>query len=142
MLRTVFLASALTLGMAAHASAEVIAFKTMLSPSTEVPPKDFKGLGEATAKLDTTTKKLTYKVSWKGLSGPATMAHFHGPAEAGANAGVIVPLGNDPKSPISGSATLTDDQVKDFMDGKVYVNVHTAANPGGEIRGQMAPAKH
>lgn len=143
MLRTVLLASALTLGLAAHASAEVMVFKTKLTGAGEVPPKDSKGMGEATAKLDTTTKKLTYTVSWKGLTGPATMAHFHGPADPGANAGVVVPIGGtDPKSPASGSATLTEDQVKEFMDGKIYVNVHTAANPGGEIRGQLTHAAH
>ena len=90
-----------------------------------------------TGTLDTATKKLTYDVTFKDLSGPATAAHFHGPAAAGANAGVVLPLGNNPTSPITGSATLTDKQMADLQSGMMYVNVHTKENPGGEIRGQV-----
>jgi len=135
------LAFGLAFGLASLASAEVVHFKTALTPAQEVPATDTHGSGAADAKLDTATKTLTYKVTFKGLTGPATMAHFHGPAAPGANAPVLVSLGNNPKSPITGKAQLTDDQVKAFMDGQVYVNVHTAANPGGEIRGQMTRAK-
>jgi hypothetical protein len=80
---------------------------------------------------------LTWKLTYSGLSGPATAAHFHGPAEAGKNAGVKVPIPNATSSPAEGSATLTDEQAADLTAGKYYVNVHTAANPGGEIRGQV-----
>jgi hypothetical protein len=53
---------------------------------------------------------------------------------------VAVPLGAaNPASPITGSAALTDAQLADLQAGKCYVNVHTAANKGGEIRGQLAP---
>ena len=145
MLRTALLAPALAFGLAfglaAQASAEIVKFKTAMTPAQEVPPNNTHGSGAAEAQLDTATKTLTYKVTFKGLSGPATMAHFHGPAAPGVEAPVLVPLGNNPKSPITGKAQLTDDQVKDFMDGQVYVNIHTAANPGGEIRGQMTRAK-
>ena len=58
-------------------------------------------------------------------------------AEAGKNAGVAVPIPNVASSPVEGSATLTDAQAADLMAGKYYINVHTAANPGGEIRGQV-----
>ena len=71
------------------------------------------------------------------MSGPATAAHFHGPAEVGKNAGVAVAIPNATTSPNEGSATLTDAQAADLLAGKYYVNVHTAANPGGEIRGQV-----
>ena len=64
------------------------------------------------------------------------MAHFHGPAEAGKNAPVMIPF-KDAASGAEGSATLTDAQAADLMAGKLYINVHTAANPGGEIRGQV-----
>jgi hypothetical protein len=141
MLRTMLLASAVTFGLAVQADAEVVSFHAHMIAAQEIPSKTSNGQGDADAQLDTTTKALTYKVTWADLTGPATMAHFHGPAAAGANAGVMVPLGNTPTSPIEGSATLTDAQVKDFLDGKVYVNVHTAANPGGEIRGQMTRVK-
>ena len=98
------------------------------------------GSGDLTASLDTSSKAFTYKVTYKGLSGPATAAHFHGPAAPGANAPPVVMVAN-PASPISGSATLTDPQVADLKAGKWYFNVHTAANGGGEIRGQVTAAK-
>ena len=67
-----------------------------------------------------------------------TVAHLHGPAPAGANAGVEVPLGNAPNSPIRGEATLSAEQVEALEQGKLYANVHTPKHPGGEIRGQLA----
>ena len=79
---------------------------------------------------------LTYDMEYSGLTGPVTAAHLHGPADPGANAPVLVPFQAAP-SPIKGTATLTDAQVADLMAGKMYANIHTAANPGGEIRGQM-----
>ena len=85
---------------------------------------------------DTATKQLTWKVTYSGLTGAATMAHFHGPAEAGKNAPVVVPIPNA-ASGADGSATLTDAQAADFLAGKYYINVHTDANKGGEIRGQV-----
>ena len=81
---------------------------------------------------------LTWKLSYSGLTGPATAAHFHGPAVAGSNAGVVIPFAS-PASPIEGQATLTAAQAADLLAGKWYANVHTAANKGGEIRGQVTP---
>ncbi len=121
---------------AGAARAETVTFRGALSGASEVPAKPGDGKGTATASLDTATKMLTYEVEYAGLSGPATAAHFHGPAEPGANAGVVMPFPT-PVSPIKGTATLTDAQMADLMAGKWYANVHTAANPGGEVRGQM-----
>ncbi len=115
-------------------------FRGEMAATNEVPPKPSGGTGTATAQLDPATKVLTYRVEYTGLTGPATAAHFHGPADPTANAGVVVPFAN-PASPITGTATLTDAQIADLSAGKWYANVHTAANPAGEIRGQMAPAK-
>lgn len=127
---------------AAPASAATLHFAATLKGANEVPPNTSKGTGKVTAALDTTNKMFTYKATYSGLSGPATMAHFHGPAAPGANAPPVVPV---PKaslaSPITGKATLTDAQIADLKAGKWYFNVHTAANPGGEIRGQLAAAK-
>jgi hypothetical protein len=89
--------------------------------------------------LDTNSKQLSYTITFFGLSGPATAAHFHGPAAPGANAGVAVPIATNPTSPVTGSVTLTDAQMADLQAGKWYANVHTATNKGGEIRGQMMP---
>ena len=83
---------------------------------------------------------LHWKVAYQGLTGPAAAGHIHGPAAAGANAGVLVPFAS-PASPIKGTATLTDAQIAELKDGKMYVNIHTAENKGGEIRGQLMMSK-
>jgi hypothetical protein len=111
--------------------------KATLSSATEVPANTSAGKGTADIDYDAATKKLSWKVTYSGLTGPATMAHFHGPAEAGKNAAVAIAIPNATSSPVEGSATLTDAQAADLLAGKYYVNVHTAANPGGEIRGQV-----
>ena len=119
------------------ALAETVTFKVNLNAQQQVPANDSKGTGTADVTFDTATKTLNWTVSFSGLTGDATAAHFHGPAEAGKNAGVVVPIGNNPTSPATGSATLTDAQAADLMAGRMYINVHTAANRGGEIRGQV-----
>ena len=120
---------------AGQASAEKL--KATLSGASEVPANTSKGTGTVDANYDAASKKLTWKLTYSGLTGPATAAHFHGPADATKNAGVAVPITNAASSPAEGSATLTDAQAADLLAGKYYVNVHTAANPGGEIRGQV-----
>jgi hypothetical protein len=111
--------------------------KATLSGASESPPTTSAGKGTADIDYDAASKKLTWKVTYSGLSGPATAAHFHGPAEPGKNTGVAVAIPNATSSPVEGSATLTDTQAADLMAGKYYVNIHTAANPAGEIRGQV-----
>jgi hypothetical protein len=129
------LALGATISFAGPAFAEKM--KATLDGKSEVPPTTTAGKGTADIDYDPATKKLSWKVTYSGLSGPATAAHFHGPAEAGKNAGVAVAIPNATSSPAEGSATLTDAQAADRTAGKYYVNVHTAANPGGEIRGQV-----
>lgn len=128
----------LVLGAVAFAgSASAEKLKATLDGKSEVPATTTNGTGTADLDYDAATKKLSWKVTYSGLSGPATAAHFHGPAEAGKNAGVSVAIPNAASSPVEGSATLTDAQAADLLAGKLYVNIHTAANPGGEIRGQV-----
>lgn len=130
-------ATAALLAWAPTAFADMVKYKADLKASSEVPAADSKGSGTLEATYDTTTKKLTYSVAYKDLTGPATAAHFHGPADAKTNAGVVVPVNGAVTSPIKGEATLTDAQAADLAAGKWYFNVHTAANKGGEIRGQV-----
>ena len=111
--------------------------KATLDGKSEVPPNASAATGTADIDYDPASKKLSWKVTYSGLSGPATAAHFHGPAEAGKNSAVAVPIPNAGSSPVEGSATLTDAQAADLTAGKYYINIHTAANPGGEIRGQV-----
>ena len=108
-----------------------------LKGASEVPAVDSKGSGMLSATYDTASKKLTYTVTYKDLSGPAAAAHFHGPADAKTNAGVVVPVKEITPGTLKGEATLTDAQAADLQAGKWYFNIHTAANKGGEIRGQV-----
>jgi hypothetical protein len=111
-------------------------FRATLSAAAEVPSNASPGTGSLEATYDKGTSVLRWKVTYAGLTGPATMAHFHGPAMPGSNAGVVVPF-TSAASPAEGQATLTPAQAADLVAGKWYVNVHTAQNPGGEIRGQV-----
>ena len=111
-------------------------FRATLSSAAEVPSNASGGTGTLQASLDKSTNVLKWNLTYSGLTGPATMAHFHGPAMPGSNAGVVVPFPSA-SSPVEGQATLTPAQAADLMAGKWYVNVHTAQNPGGEIRGQV-----
>jgi hypothetical protein len=127
---------------ATPALAEMMSYKADLKGTSEVPPTTSQGAGNLTATFDTGTKKLTWKGTVSGLSGNATAAHFHGPAEPGKNAGVLVPAPGVTNGPFEGSATLTDDQAKALMGDQAYFNVHTAANPAGEVRGQVVKEGH
>lgn len=134
--RTVIAALALgAIAWAGPASAEKL--KATLSGKSEVPATTSSGTGTADLDYDAASKKLSWTITYSGLSGPVTAAHFHGPAEPGKNAGVAVAIPNATSSPVKGSATLTDAQAADLLGGKYYINIHTAANPGGEIRGQV-----
>ncbi len=123
------------------ASAATEMFKADLSAQNEVPPHpDLKGAGHVEATVDTGSLKLTYHVTYEGLTGIASAAHFHGPAAKGTNAGVMVPVAGKVMDGMQGSATLTPAQLKAFEDGQVYFNIHTDANKAGEIRGQVEKA--
>jgi len=118
------------------AIAETVALKADMNAANEVPPGDSPATGHAEATFDTVTRALTWTVTYSNLTGPAAGAHFHGPGEAGKNAGIVLPFAST-ASPINGSATLSEAQAADLLAGKWYVNIHTSSNPGGEIRGQM-----
>jgi CHRD domain len=131
------LACAGALAFASPSLAAMMNMKADLKASNEVPPGNSKASGSVTLTYDSASKKLSWKGSYSGLSGPATAAHFHGPAPAGKNAGVMIPI--NPHGPsFDGSATLNDAQANALMGGNMYVNIHTAAHKAGEIRGQVA----
>ena len=127
--------------LAGPGSAETVKLQATLTASAQVPPADSKGSGSATVSYETSSKTLDWKITYENLTGDPTAAHFHGPAAIGKNAGPVVPITGSLTSPIHGSATLTDAQAKELLAGLWYINVHTVANPGGEIRGQVVKAK-
>lgn len=142
-MKTTILRSSLTvlactaaLAFVSPSTAATVNMKADLKAASEVPPTDSKGAGAVTATYDTSSKKLSWKGNVSGLSGPATAAHFHA-GETGKNGAVVVPIAGADKGSFEGSATLTDAQAEELMAGKWYVNVHTAANKGGEVRGQV-----
>jgi CHRD domain len=145
MLRRSILLTGLVTGfaicLAGSASAATVKYHAAMTPGAEVPPTNSTGTGEATVALDTATHEITWDVTFSGFASDVTMAHIHGPAEAGKNAGVVVPLGNEPKSPLHGSAKLTAAQEHDLQSGLMYVNVHTKNHPAGAIRGQLMQVK-
>lgn len=119
------------------AQSKMVAFSTQMRASNEIPTNTSTGTGTVDAVFNTSTNELRWKGNYTGLSGPATAAHFHGPASTGGSAGVVLPWPSPVTNPIEGSAMLTTAQAADLMAGRWYANIHTAANPGGEIRGQM-----
>ncbi|MGJ4926329.1 CHRD domain-containing protein [Bradyrhizobium sp. HKCCYLS2038] len=119
-----------------QAHAETIVLKSELSAANSVPPNASPASGTAEASFDTATRTLTWTINFSGLSGPPIGAHFHGPSEPGKNAGIVLPF-KSPQPPITGSLVISEAQAADLLAGKWYANIHTQANPGGEIRGQM-----
>jgi hypothetical protein len=141
-IRSVLAATALGVALlASPAYAEVLDFHATLTGAEEVPPNTEAGTGTVEATFDTETKVFAWTITYEGLSGDATAAHFHGPADPGATAGPVVPIEGALASPIAGEATLDDTQAADLQAGKWYFNVHTAKYPDGELRGQVMAGK-
>lgn len=145
MKRLVLLASlaAFAVVLAACTAPLPFTFTADLTADAEVPAPDLNGaspFGEATATLNDAEDTLEIEGNFSGLTGPATGAHIHGPAEEGETAGVIFPLEVDAATSGEFSGTWDDinaTQVAQLRDGLFYVNVHTAQNGPGEIRGQL-----
>ena len=132
------------LAWAGLAQAAPVSFTVDLNGGAQVPAVQTSGSGKAELTYDAATHAVTWTITYSGLSGPATMAHFHGPAAAGANGPVTIWLsqkGGASDSPIKGEATLTPAQASEFAAGQWYVNIHTKDHPAGEIRGQVVPPK-
>jgi hypothetical protein len=123
----------------ASAFAEEMKFKADMSGAEEVPPVETSATGTADVTYDTESKELSWTVEHEGLSGDVTAAHFHGPAAPGENAPPMVPI--EVANLAEGSATLDDAQATALTEGRMYLNLHTAANPDGEIRGQVVKAE-
>ena len=114
-----------------------------MGPDQEVPPNKSTASGTADVSYNKDTKMLTYTLNWSGLTDKPTMAHIHGTAPRGTNSGVKHDLTNVLKNEVSGSFTdsvkidASDIKEDSLLSGFYYFNIHTPANPGGEIRGQI-----
>ena len=124
---------------ASLALAETTAFTANLKGASEVPPTDSRARGKAELTYSASTKILRWIIAYRGLTGKTTSAHFHGPAKEGENAGTMITI-SPLASPIKGAAILTEDQAKALLSGNMYIDVHSAKYPDGEIRGQLTPA--
>jgi CHRD domain len=134
-----------TVGWTVASQADPVSVRVPLSGMEELPPVQTAGSGVAEFVYDPETRTVKWVVTYNGLSGPATMVHFHGPATQGTKGPVVVWLskqGSPADSPLTGQTILTPEQAVQFAAGLWYVNVHTQANPGGEIRGQAIPPKN
>ncbi|MBV6303698.1 CHRD domain-containing protein [Candidimonas humi] len=137
-------AGAVLAGFMVSAQAAPVSFSVPLTGAQQVPPVQTQGSGKADLTYDPSTRVVTWTITFSGLSSPATMAHFHGPAAEGKNAGVKVWLshkGSAVTSPVKGEATLSTQDAQEFAAGQFYINVHTKDHPSGEIRGQVMPPK-
>src|SRR5438046_6620495 len=119
--------------------AAVHSFTNLAVNGTQAGLPSVTGTGTASATVDDVSGALNYTVTWSGLTAANTAMHFHGPGAPGESAGVVVPIAgaNTVSGSFTGSTTLVGGQITDFIAGLYYFNVHTPANGGGEIRGQM-----
>jgi len=119
--------------------AAVYSLSGVIDGTQEVPASGATGTGNILGSYDDVTNDLIWGISFSGLTGPSTGIHFHGPAGPGANAGVQVNIGaiSGLGSPTAGNTIISEAQEADLLAGLWYVNIHTQANPAGEIRGQV-----
>ncbi|HUH36730.1 MAG TPA: CHRD domain-containing protein [Spongiibacteraceae bacterium] len=133
--RTTFLIALLSLSAASLAAATEV--RVELSGAQEVPVVETQAKGKATLKVDA-DGTIRGVVTTSNVDG--TMAHIH-QAPAGQNGGVVVPLqkAEDGDWTVPDNAQLNAEQMQQLQAGNLYINVHSAAHPGGEIRGQIEP---
>jgi CHRD domain/Secretion system C-terminal sorting domain len=116
-----------------------------LSGNQENPSTGSSGTGTFTGRYNEVTDEFIFTVDFSGLMGTTTASHFHGPAVADSNAGIQIPLTGFPTGVTSGSfsdtVTLNETQEADLLAEKWYINIHTSAFGGGEIRGQLYETK-
>ena len=112
-----------------------------LSAANEVPAVSAPGAtGTFTGSYNPSNMVLTYAVTYSGLTGPATAGHLHYGDTKHKTAAPTVPFSNVPSATsgtFNGTATLTSMQADSLKAGKLYANIHTSANSGGEIRANL-----
>jgi len=118
---------------------KIVEFNATIDAAQETPPTGESGTGTCVATYDTVTNELKYTLTWNGLTDVPTAMHFH-KADIGVPGGVEIPINGFASSAsgtLTSSAIVDDDEEQDLLEEKFYVNIHTAAHPAGEIRGQL-----
>jgi hypothetical protein len=134
------LAASLAVAGIAGAASRPKQFLSNLNAGQETPPNPSNGFGVAHLTFDESTKMLCFSISYSGLGSAEILAHIHGPADPGVPAGIVFPLAlGSPKSGCVGP--LDSVQKSSLLKNQLYINIHTAGFPGGEIRGQILRIK-
>lgn len=122
----------------AEAAPDDIIYTAALSDEDQSTPTYSPGKGFAEFRLERATLKLSWKITYQGLTSPPIIAGLYGPENVGANAGQVIDLGTRGlKSPIVGSTIISDGVLGYLTTGRVYVNIHTTRYRDGELRGQL-----
>ena len=142
MMKTLFAGLALIAVMTSCSGAMTTTYKASLLGSSEVPPvtTNSNTKADVTATLDIKTSVLTVNGMYSYLSGQVTAQHIRGPAAAGTIAPIVFTLTNTAtaaRGSFEGSFTLNASQISDLNNGLYYINLETAKNPTGEVRGQL-----
>lgn len=133
-----------SLSASARPQATTIQVRTLMNAAQEVPAPsgdvgNARGTFTATVTRSDTGASISWQLTFSGLTGNAGAAHIHVGATGSAGA-VVLPLCGPCQSPLTGSGNLTAAALAAIEGGTAYVNVHTAANAPGEIRGQLSIA--
>jgi hypothetical protein len=133
----------LSVGFSAPAGAGTISLFADINSAQAVPGNTSEGVGSAAMLFDDVTLEIEWAILFRGLTGPATLAHFHRapvgvPGPVVLDIGAVSGLGEpDGSGLLTGSGLVAAEEVANLLRGDWYINIHTEANPAGEIRGQV-----
>jgi|AntAceMinimDraft_11_1070367.scaffolds.fasta_scaffold78373_1 hypothetical protein len=119
---------------------DIVKFEATINSNNTIPRTTSSAQGAAALEYNKRTKTLTYNVTYQGLT--PTVGHIHSAQPAWETGPVRVPFANVATSPITGSKVLSQDEENLLMFGNMYINLHSATYPAGEIRGQVMLVKY
>ncbi len=121
-------------------AAPILVYEAFLMGGNETPPNGSPATGFGTLTLNAAMNQAMIELTWSGLTAPATAAHIHGPGAPGVSAPVIIPFSPFPNATsgiFTATVAITAQQLIWLQDGLLYMNIHDANFPAGEIRGQL-----
>ncbi|GHB82069.1 CHRD domain-containing protein [Persicitalea jodogahamensis] len=116
---------------------DIVKYQATINSQNTVPRSTSSAQGSASLEYNKTTRMLTYNVTYQGLV--PTAGHIHKAQPAWETGPVVIPFNNVGTSPITGSMQLDNELETLLRLGNLYINLHTAQYPAGEIRGQVLP---